>query len=261
MKIKSIFSRVLLDVFKKSGDELAAQLKVLKDRPPFPEKRFLLFAYGRSGSELLRSLINSHPEIYCDEEIFLDRRAVMPKRYLDNLSRIPQKKIYGYKAKLPQLELQYKNDEKLKEIFLSSDFKIIYLRRKNYLRQAISIIIGNQRNKWHDSKASPLSGKKFQINCSELLELMHWIEIYEHKEKKILEGTEYLSLTYEGDLLNQQNHQETLNKVFQYVGVKPVPVETNFFKTTSSNLSDFIENHEEVMDVISKTKYADLLGD
>lgn len=185
----------------------------------------------------------------------------MPKHYIDNLSRIPQKKIYGYKAKLPQLELQYKDDEKLKQVFLSDEIKIVYLRRRNYFRQAISVIIGRRRNKWHDRKESPLAGKKFQIDCNELLERMRWIEFYEEKERKILEDADYLFVSYEDDLLSPQNHQETSNKVFQYLGVNTVPVETNFFKTTSSKLSDFIENHEEVIDVFRQTKYADLLDD
>lgn len=253
--------RAKVQVLIKSKDELNAQLHVIGNRPQPPEKKFLLFAYGRSGSELLRSLINSHPDIYCDEEIFLDRKALFPQRYLSNRAKIPQKKIYGYKAKLPQLELQYRDHEKLKATFLTKEFQIIYLRRKNFLRQALSVIIGIQRNKWHDTKAAPLSGKKFHVDCNELLERIRWIEIYENKEKEMLRGLDYLFIHYEEDLLDPQNHQKTLNKIFHFLRVDPVPVDTAYVRTSTKNLSDYIENYEEVVDVINNSKYSIFLND
>ena len=34
------------------------------------KNNFIIFGQGRSGSNLLRTLLNSHPQIYCDIEIF-----------------------------------------------------------------------------------------------------------------------------------------------------------------------------------------------
>lgn len=259
MKIRSIFSGVAIDILRKSKDELNAQLKVLKNQLREPESMFILLAYGRSGSELLRNLINSHPDIYCDGEIFLKRRAVFPKRYLLNRAKVAEKKIYGYKAKLPQLQLQYKDDERLKAVFLTSDYKIIYLRRKNYLRQALSIMIGKQRNIWHDTSKHPLAGNKFQINCKNLLKMTEKIERYENREREMLQGLDYLYLNYEQDLLDSKNHQKALDKVYRYLGVKTVPVQTNYVRTTTDDISEFIENHREVIDTVKASKYADYL--
>ena len=48
--------------------------------------------------------------------------------------------------------------------------------------------------------------------------------------------------------------------VFDFLGIDSVPIKTKMAKTAaSSNLSDIIENYEEVERVISQTPYAHFL--
>lgn len=247
--------------FIRAKDEIVAQLKVSIKSYSKPEKKFILISAGRCGSELLRGMINLHPDIYCDKEIYLKRKAYSPKKFVENRSKIYGKKIYGHKAKIAQLDDQYEDKEKVKEVFLSDDYQIIYLRRKNFFRQALSGIISNQRKKKHDTKAYPLKGNKFKIDSKQLLKKIRWIEKCEEREKEILDGLQYLTIYYEDDLLPQENHQQTLNKVFHYLGVDSVDVRARFKKTTPKEISDFIENHAEIIGTLKKTKYAIFLND
>lgn len=225
-----------------------------------PEKKFIIFFHGRSGSELLVSLLNSHPEIHCDQEIYLHRKALFPKRYLENRAKMSGKNIYGHKAKIVQLDRQYADKDRVKKEFFT-DYKIIHLHRRNYLRQAISGILSHFRQTWHDTKESPLEGKKFVFNFDKLMNQIQWIEKCKQREKEILEGLDYLYICYEDDLLDNSKHQQTLDKIFDYLDVESVPVGTNLFRTTSDQLSDFIENYDEIAEAVKKTKYAKFLDE
>lgn len=245
--------------FNSIKDEVTHQIRSFSFRNSTPEKKFLMFAFGRSGSELLRSLINSHPDIYCDGEIFLKKNTVFPRRYLDNRTKVYGKKIYGYKAKVYQLDSQYKREDTVEAKFFTDDFKIIYLRRKNFFRQALSVLLGHQRKIWHDFEADPLNNSRFAIDCDELLSRIETIERFEKREMELLEGEDYLYINYEKDLYSGENHQKTADRVFEYLGVESVPVTTKFHKTTPEDPSDFIENYEEVYTTIKNSEYARFL--
>ena len=50
-------------------------------------RRFVIFAQGRTGSTLLTSSLDSHPEIRCADEI-LGRPRGDPKAYVENRARL-----------------------------------------------------------------------------------------------------------------------------------------------------------------------------
>lgn len=50
----------------------------LRARHPDPPRKFVIFAQGRSGSTLLTSTLDSHPDIHCDDEILIVPRAFPP---------------------------------------------------------------------------------------------------------------------------------------------------------------------------------------
>ena len=81
------------------------------------------------------------------------------------------------------------------------------------------------------------------------------------KEKKIIEALPHITIAYERDLLSAEQHQATADKIFDYLGLASVAVKTKCVRTSSDNLADFIENYEEVVNVISQTKYAKFLHD
>ena len=53
-------------------------------------------AVGRSGSTLLVSLLDSHSQIFCDNEIY-HRKVFAPWKYLRLRSRMGGKPVYGFK--------------------------------------------------------------------------------------------------------------------------------------------------------------------
>jgi LPS sulfotransferase NodH len=119
------------------------------------------------------------------------------------------KKIMDTKQNSFQLEEQYSDIDKIRDTFLTGA-KIIFLKRDNYIRQAISVFIGVQRGKWHDKKENSIAGQKFNINPVMLHETVRRIDTYYIRKEKLLRGIDHLFINYERDLLNQENHQRTM---------------------------------------------------
>lgn len=53
---------------------------------PRPSVRFVIFAQGRTGSTLLTSTLDTHPQVACHDEI-LQLTLAMPLRLVENAAR------------------------------------------------------------------------------------------------------------------------------------------------------------------------------
>ena len=244
--------------------EVVAYGRGLFPTPPITEPKFVVFAQGRTGSELLVSLLNNHPRIHCEGELLnakLNTKIVFPQLYVQGRRAKYPEKAYGFKVKIYQLtEDQHTDPQIFMHGLQSKGWKVIYLQRENLLRNSISCILGFQRNKWHDRSKNPLKEQKFTMACDRLLYELERRDIYTEKEAEILERIDHIKIVYERDLLGGENHQNTCDRLFAYLGLPSVGVRAKLKKTTSNRLSDFIENYEEIESAIAQTKYAKYLS-
>lgn len=241
---------------KFKSKEIVTYLRPWFKNSAMPATKFVIFAQARTGSTLLGDLLRSHPKIYCDGELFQDGKLLYPYRYIIGRVAKRTQPVYGFQLKICQFVLIQRVDA---PAFLSrlhqEGWKIIYLQRRNILRQAISELVARSRNKWEDRSENPLKNKKVMIDSQQLLGLIEWRENMLIKEQQALTGAPYLPLVYENDLLGSDKHQQTLNKVFDYLDVESMPVQTRFHRTTTNQLSDFIRNYHEVERLIAQTAY------
>jgi len=227
-----------------------------------PKNNFIIFALGRSGTNLLQDLLNNHPKIYCDGEILCNDHYYKFKfphfRVMSRscIASINKKEFYGFHVKLNQLIFgQDLNDpeEFLRKLY-DNGYSIIYLKRYNTVRQVISNVIAGYRGALHlrvnDKKQN--IDNRIIVDCNYLIEKTLWREELKKTESKILEGIPHLKLIYENDLLSGSMHQNTANKVFKYLGLDKVKVKTRFIRTSKDNLKDIIVNYDEVVDALHK---------
>ncbi len=249
----------------KKRREIAAYSRALLQKNQIPEQKFVIFGHGRSGSTLLVQLLNNQPKIYCEEEILNGRfygEILFPSLCVKGRSAKFPSKVYGFKVKIYQLiEDQNIEPEKFILNLFRDGWKIINLKRNNLLRNEISTLVAYSRDKWHSTSESSLNNKKITIAPEQLLEGIERREIYQIKEQEILKNIDHIKVIYEEDLLPAENHQKTCDRIFNYLGLDSVPVKTKLVKTTSNQLSDVIENYEEVVEKLSQTKYAKFLHD
>lgn len=228
-----------------------------------PVRKFIIFGQGRTGSTLLVDLLNSSPEIHCDGEILIER-VQFPKLFIAGRSRLSGRSTYGFKVKIYQLtDVQgIKNPRQFMVNMHKRGWKIIYLRRTNILRQALSNIVAIHRKSFHRRQTEgPFQPERIYVDCDDLLNRMRKRASHSRDEAGVLKDLPHVTVTYENELLKAESHQESLDRVFEYVGVPSVPVRTKLVRTTSDSLSDIIQNFEEVSRFIGHTEYAGLLSE
>lgn len=241
--------------------------------PVCARSKFIVFAQGRTGSWLLRDLLNCHPCIHSDKEV-LQWQVKSPYRVLTGLSRQHRKSVYGCHVQIKQLrDIQGVDAKAFLSDLHQSGWKIIYLRRENFLRQSVSSMIAVERQLWktrnvsgagqassnHTGFSSRIEGK-VSIETSALLEWLRQRDVNREQEVLALSGVPFLELVYEYNLRRHEQHHDTAQRVFEYLGLKPATVNTSLKRLGSNDLADQIENYEEVEAMLQATDYRHFLN-
>lgn len=222
-----------------------------------PDQRFVIFAQGRSGSTLLADLLNSHPRIFCaDEPLTWKRRD--PVRYAAACSVGHRGDTYGFKVKIYQLtDAQHVEPGTFLRSMAEAGWHIVHLQRRNVLRQALSSMVAEQRDRYHNVDGSWL--EPVQLDARALLARTRARVGYCEAEAEALRGVEHLSLGYEDDLLSPDMQQATASRVFGFLGLEDVEVTTILQKIGSRSLDRDVANADEVRDVLLVSEFAGLL--
>ena len=250
--------------FLKTRREIVAYGRALLLKNQIPEQKFVIFGQPRTGSTLLVELLNSHPKIHCENEILnaeVYKKVLFPSLYVQGRCAKFPNKVYAFKIIMFQLPEEHYTDPEQFMLNLSDQgWKIINTIRNDSLRSVISVMVAISRKQWHSREKNSFKNQKVSIDCHRLIELLERREIYQAKEQEILDKLDHIKVIYEKDLLLAENHQKTSDRVFDYLGLESVPVETKLLKVTSNQLSDVIENYAEVVENLRATKYAKLLS-
>lgn len=223
-----------------------------------PEKKFVIFGKGRSGSTLLVSLLNSNPDVFCDGEI-LNRKMSNPIGHLHRMARRESHPIYGFKLLSYQVMFTHtniKDKHGFMEKLHNDGFHIIYLRRDNILRYALSILYARFRMQWHHEKGSgEIKREKMTVDIKELFRLMEDSIRDEKFERDVLSGLPHEEVVYERDLEDNTRHADTVKRLCSFLGIRYTEPETNLMKITTKDLDGFIENADELRESLQGTPF------
>jgi hypothetical protein len=147
---------------------------------------------------------------------------------------------------------------KILHYLYNTGWKILYLKRENLFRKAVSSLVAPATNRWH-VKEGNRPGECVTVDPNQLFARMKWYEETIAKEEVYLEGIPHLTIVYEEGLMEMSNHQKTMDAVFAYIGVSSVGVKTRWRRTISGRLSETIENYEEIYNMVCQTPYAKFL--
>jgi len=231
-----------------------------------PSRRFVILTAGRAGSELLVSLLDSHPRIRCASEILKDARA-SPNHYVAaraTMARIRGMDAFGWKLVLshfraPDGTVAGVGDPATYPARLAGNgWRLIVLVRRNPVRQAISFIVGADR-KFHYRRGEAADDSPITIDPVRLLAATWIIETETQVLLDFVDRVPHLPLVYEDDLLDPGRHQSTVDRVCAYVGVDGARVQTELVKPATSSLRDLMANFEEVRALLGSTRFAQYL--
>ena len=239
--------------------ESATYARLLAPRWLRPDARFVLFAQGRSGSTLLADLLNSHPQVHCADEILTwPRRS--PRAYVEACSIGHRGNVYGFKVKIHHLTDDQGMDDPgafLRDLH-AEGWHVLYLRRRNVLRQALSAAVAARRDTYHETSAGH-GPSPVHVDVDDLLwRTAQRVEFVE-QERRALDGVPHAAFVYEDDLLSSDRHQAAAARAFAHLGLNEVPVSTGLRRIAARPLADLVRNHVEVVAAVSASPWASLL--
>ena len=230
----------------------------------YPKTKFVIFGQGRTGSTLLTSLLSSHPEITCEGEI-LARRVLNPLLYVTCRSRIlSASDVYGFKVKIYQLTHSQKLDlddvidffKRLKE----NKWQIIYLKRENLLRHAISNMMVENTGLYHRfSDEQVFWNEKIDLDCQQLFIKMKRREKFQEAEACVLKHIDHVPLVYEKNLLDTDAQQKTVDMLCDLIGISRCSAQTNLVRINRGKLSNIVCNYHEIRAKIEHTRFSQFL--
>lgn len=204
--------------------------------------RFILFFNARSGSNLLQSLLNSHPHVYCEGEIFHEKiytnPALSPEKHLEEISSKHHKPVFGFKLSAYHLKKiqATPGNEQFFDRLVQNGWKVIYCSRQNVVKQALSLLLVQKTNISHLRIGETAIVPKVTIRITEWLRTIYGIEYFRRIEQRKMASISHLQMNYEKDLFPSVMHQSSANKVFRHLNIDSVPVHTLFIPTSPSSL-------------------------
>ncbi|NPD47862.1 sulfotransferase [Lentimicrobium sp. S6] len=224
------------------------------------KKNFVIIAHPRSGSNLLVSLLRSHPEINCKGELFNRINLVECDKLFQDYQRIDSVLIKTKGFKMPfSFRSSNKNNiwEKVKS---DESFKIIHLSRSNLLRAYVSMKIASKTKSWFGNKDNNKSVVDKQC-ILDAQECVSWINNTTRRQKKIEYDFRYhhsYALTYENLMLNKN----TIKDLLHFLDVDThVDLSTKLEKQNKEPISKLIINYEEFRNGIQNSVWSDFLGE
>ncbi|MCF6171950.1 MAG: sulfotransferase [Bacteroidales bacterium] len=229
--------------------------------------KFLIFGQGRSGSNLLVDLLNSHPDIHCDRELFNEnsikgkdvfRRKLIksfPGYYIHHQTNKYPEKLYGFKL----LTYQLANFPAIRSKLFNHEWKIIHIRRKDVLAQTLSDIVALKTGKYVRKQKDKADNKIFTIDPQDVVSMIN-IKMNDMEfELELLKGLNYLEIIYENDLANSSKWNESAKGIFRHLGIRPVEVSGTTLKTDNRSNKERISNYADILRYMRKNGLSHLL--
>jgi len=219
-------------------------------------RRFIVLTRSRTGSNMLLSFLNSHPNIYSEGEVFnrLNGRAckdVLSRVFADQPGHIKAKgfKIFYYHP------LDDDSGQIWAELKALQNLHVIHLKRRNIFRTVISRKIAGYHDVWvarsadgHDrgqSKAVSFTKKELGRWFKQTREWEAWGE-------QQFSSHPLLSIEYE-DLVHPP--EDTFRKVTDFLGVQYAPPKTTLKRQNPEKLSELVTNYSELKDAFAGTEW------
>lgn len=219
------------------------------------KSNFVVVAHARSGSHMITSMLNTHPDIHCNGEKFnkanqelCDRIYVKYMSFENNPFTIA-----GFKLSYP-LRVSRKNDiwEKIRG---NKQVKVIHWYRANLLRAYVSSVIASKTKKWMGLGEQPqLTEKQVTIDtnlCVRWINKMvriHALVQFDFHHHSVF------SVSYENFLSDDNKEKEMLD----FLGVEKdgIQLSTPLVKQNPEPLDQIIINYSDFATQFRKTKWS-----
>lgn len=244
-------------------------------------QRFIIAGTQRTGTSLIESTLNSHSDIRCLGEVFLfrrgrgkfvegsyrqfvdqrrcarsiahytDRRRLVTE-YLEQFYQVSDARAAGFKFMLSQARefpdaIRYLQENRI---------KILHVVRDNALKTLVSRISARTRKLYHSIE--DIEAEKVYLPPRKLLKSLAQILDEGEQWKRLAADNPYIKISYESFLVDRE---QVLRDALGFLGVEYVAsMSSDLKKINPENLSDVVENFDEVTRLLTGTRYEKYLS-
>lgn len=217
--------------------------------------KFIVLSTSRSGSNLLISLLNTHPAVRIYGEVI----KVAYRKGIDDLTSYVQKKLFAPRpgfVKAVGFKIFYSHaSENSVWNYLSQDkeIKIIHLKRENLLKQLISKKRSSRTGLYHyiENKHN-MYNSPITIDYETCKNFFESAEETYQRMKYLFCGHECLELFYE-DLTSDR--VGSIKRVLDFIELSQRELKTSFKKQSAKKPEETLLNYNELKHRFSNTKW------
>ncbi len=219
-------------------------------------QKFVVIARSRTGSSLLISYLNSHPQIEAHGEIFRELGRKSSKQIWERLFTSKNKKLKYIGFKIFYYHPLNTDDRSVWD-FLKNDktIQIIHLKRENVLRTFISREIVEKTKVWKNKKyrnTTSIEDKRIEIDVDKFLDTLSWTKKRERETAKTFSNHSFTEISYEELIANPQI---VMNDIFSRFGLKPAKISTKLRRQNAERIEDLVINYSQLKTGLTEVGY------
>ncbi|HUW30359.1 MAG TPA: hypothetical protein VM223_01970 [Planctomycetota bacterium] len=243
--------------------------KVENDETKYLARPAVIIASVRSGGTFLAHCLSNHPQIFCDRGESLHYRSLWHTQLTLDRAKLLfcLTHMQGYQVSMCKLIYQ---QAFLREVWdYITGFPaipVIWLRRENTIRQAVSHVL-NQTARQGNIKRPQHTFGRVETICVELapehvLHVARGLLKQDQRVRKQLGTLKPLALTYE-QIIGPASTlaDEATRRICEFLGVRYEPLGCELTRINPQPLAEMIANWEAVREVIGGSEFAHCLKD
>lgn len=241
---------------------------------------FLIAGTQRTGTTLMVTLLDSHPDILCVGESFnlgnnqniyhqeysyvrhcrksiwqklmhILGRDKLVEEYLNELYSNPEYKAIGFKY----MQSHTRRFPMVVPYILKNNIRVIHVTRENELKVLVSLRAAQARGSFHSYKE--VEAKSINIPVDGLLDKLNKIQRNNNYWANTFEGSvPYLKVSYES---LQGNRDFEVDRIMKFLGMDFCRLNTPLVKMNPTDLSLVVENYNEVSNCLVDTEFSHCL--
>ena len=218
-----------------------------------PKTKFIILSKPRTGSTLLHTLLNSHPNIYSYGETL--RRVGVNKTGFTLNNEVFKDHPKSIMAVGLKIFYHYFEDNNFNQFFdevrRNQHIKIIHLLRNNDLDTFISLKNAEKTNQWSIEKDLPYSQiRSLNPDINEFKEYLKYSNNLQQSITQAFEKHQTLDISYE---MLVKNQKICLNEIQDFLGVPQKKLFT-LLKKQSPEDYNYVSNYAELLEIYKSQK-------
>ncbi|MCC7128910.1 MAG: sulfotransferase [Anaerolineae bacterium] len=241
--------------------------------------KFILLGRSRTGSNFVRGLLNSHPQIITFGEVFVSNQEIKwgfddytsapgafelfqqdPPAFLQQMlfCDYPRGiaavgfKLFYYHARENELEVVWRHLQAQKDI------RILHIKRRNMLRTHLSHARAVHTDQWANVSGEHEAEPPIALDFDECLKDFEQTSQWEVEYDQFFAAHPRYDVFYE-ELVNDFDRQ--VIQIQDFLEVKHAPLESDTYKQSHKPLSRSIVNYAELKEKFSGTQWEKFFND